>query len=127
MNRRHLLKLIAAAGTGALATGLFLPHAQAAGPSFFLVTDRPEADLASLRAQQAYLEDQTSLSTITLSLQRTSAPPAPQAERPIARPGVVWVAGRYDWQYGDWVWTPGRLPPPEANGRSYLRIPIGAL
>lgn len=54
---------------------------------------RREADLASLRAQQAYLEDQTSLSTITLSLQRTSAPPAPPEPEPagfVAGLGVGW-------------------------------------
>jgi hypothetical protein len=54
---------------------------------------RREADLASLRAQQAYLEDQTSMSTITLSLQRTSAPPAPSKPEPagfVAGLGVGW-------------------------------------
>jgi hypothetical protein len=54
---------------------------------------RREADLASLRAQQAYLEDQTSLSTITLSLQRTSASPAPPEPEPagfVAGLGVGW-------------------------------------
>jgi hypothetical protein len=54
---------------------------------------RREADLASLRAQQAYLEDQTSLSTITLSLRRTSAPPAPPEPEPagfVAGLGVGW-------------------------------------
>ncbi|HWM00398.1 MAG TPA: DUF4349 domain-containing protein [Nocardioidaceae bacterium] len=54
---------------------------------------RREADLASLRAQQAYLEDQTSMSTITLSLQRTSAPPAPPKPEPagfVAGLGVGW-------------------------------------
>ncbi len=54
---------------------------------------RREADLASLRAQQAYLEDQTSLSTITLSLQRTTAPAAPPESEPagfIAGLGVGW-------------------------------------
>jgi hypothetical protein len=54
---------------------------------------RREADLASLRAQQAYLEDQTSLSTITLSLQRSSATPAPPEPEPagfVAGLGVGW-------------------------------------
>jgi Domain of unknown function (DUF4349) len=36
---------------------------------------RREADLASLQAQQAYLKDQTSLSTITLTLLPTPQPP----------------------------------------------------
>ena len=54
---------------------------------------RREADLASLRAQQAYLEGQTSMSTIRLSLQRTSAPPAPPEPEPagfVAGLGVGW-------------------------------------
>lgn len=41
---------------------------------------RREADLASLRAQQEYLEDQTSLSTITVTMRRTDADPAPEVE-----------------------------------------------
>ncbi len=36
---------------------------------------RRQADLDSLKSQQAYLDDQTSLSTISLSLDRESAPP----------------------------------------------------
>ena len=38
---------------------------------------RREADLASLKAQQAYLEDQTSLSTIQLTLLRPLPKPQP--------------------------------------------------
>jgi hypothetical protein len=42
---------------------------------------RREADLASLRAQQEYLEDQTSLATITVQLQR------PDTAAPVEEPG----------------------------------------
>lgn len=57
---------------------------------------RREADLASLRAQQAYLEDQTSLSTIQLSLLPPLAPKAdPGDDEPagfVAGLGVGWDA-----------------------------------
>jgi hypothetical protein len=41
---------------------------------------RRQADLASLQAQQRYLADQTSMSTITLSVERTSTKAAPKAD-----------------------------------------------
>ncbi|TIC85935.1 DUF4349 domain-containing protein [Nocardioides sp. GY 10113] len=41
---------------------------------------RRQADLDSLEQQQAYLADQTSKSTITLTVQRTDAEPAPEPE-----------------------------------------------
>jgi hypothetical protein len=40
-----------------------------------------QADLESLESQQRYLADQTSLSTITLSVERTSTEPQPKPER----------------------------------------------
>ncbi len=46
-----------------------------------------EADLASLRAQQDYLEDQTSLATITLTLQR------PPEDEPAQQSGDGFLAG----------------------------------
>ena len=46
-----------------------------------------EADLASLRAQQDYLEDQTSLATITLTLQR------PPEDEPVQQSGDGFLAG----------------------------------
>lgn len=36
----------------------------------------------------------------------TEAPPAPQAEKPAAHAGFVWVPGRWDWR-GKWEWVPG--------------------
>ena len=42
---------------------------------------RREADLASLRAQQDYLEDQTSLSTIDLTLRAEEPEPKPAPEK----------------------------------------------
>jgi hypothetical protein len=37
-----------------------------------------------------------------------SAPPAPQAENPGAKPGFEWVGGRWDWKDGKWTWMAGR-------------------
>lgn len=34
-------------------------------------------------------------------------PPAPQVETVSARPGFVWVRGRWDWQNGQWAWVGG--------------------
>ena len=34
-------------------------------------------------------------------------PPAPQIETVSARPGYVWVRGRWDWQNGQWAWVGG--------------------
>jgi len=42
---------------------------------------RREAELASLRAQQRYLDDQTSLSTIVLTLHGPDSPPPPKEEK----------------------------------------------
>ncbi|HEX2177451.1 MAG TPA: DUF4349 domain-containing protein [Nocardioidaceae bacterium] len=56
---------------------------------------RREADLASLKAQQAYLEDQTSLSTITLTLLPPRATPEEPEEEPagfVAGLAVGWDA-----------------------------------
>jgi Domain of unknown function (DUF4349) len=55
---------------------------------------RREADLASLQAQQAYLEDQTSLSTITLTLLPT---PQPRAEEPDTEPAGFVHGLRVGW------------------------------
>ena len=43
---------------------------------------RRQADLASLEAQQNYLADQTSMSTITLAIERTPTETKPEAEGP---------------------------------------------
>jgi hypothetical protein len=56
---------------------------------------RREADLSSLKAQQAYLQDQTSLSTISLTLLRPAVPPKVVDEEPagfVAGLGVGWDA-----------------------------------
>jgi len=37
-----------------------------------------------------------------------SDPPAPQDEHVDARPGQVWIAGRWEWKLGKWVWSAGR-------------------
>ena len=34
-------------------------------------------------------------------------PPAPQVETVSARPGYVWIRGRWDWQNGQWMWIGG--------------------
>lgn len=34
-------------------------------------------------------------------------PPAPQVETVSARPGYVWIRGRWDWQNGQWAWVGG--------------------
>src|SRR5262245_21792333 len=38
-----------------------------------------------------------------------SEPPPPRAEVQIttARPGFIWVRGRWDWRHGQWVWIDG--------------------
>lgn len=54
---------------------------------------RRQADLDSLKQQQAYLADQTSLSTITLHLDRPSATPPPPAE---TRGFLAGLAGGWD-------------------------------
>jgi hypothetical protein len=46
---------------------------------------RRQSDLASLQAQQRYLQDQTSMSTITLAIERTPEPPKP-APKPKPEP-----------------------------------------
>lgn len=35
------------------------------------------------------------------------APPAPQYEAVTARPGFVWISGRWNWQNGNWAWVGG--------------------
>jgi hypothetical protein len=34
-------------------------------------------------------------------------PPAPRYTRVQPRTGYVWVEGRYNWEYNQWVWMPG--------------------
>jgi hypothetical protein len=36
------------------------------------------------------------------------APPPPRDEHVVPRPGMEWVAGRWDWRNHGWVWLPGR-------------------
>ncbi|RLV49187.1 DUF4349 domain-containing protein [Nocardioides mangrovicus] len=54
---------------------------------------RRQAELDSLLQQQAYLADQTSLSTITVTLTRTSAPPTQHD----ARPAGFWAGLSHGW------------------------------
>src|SRR4051812_46656901 len=37
----------------------------------------------------------------------TAPPPAARVERHGARPGFVWISGRWDWRNGRWGWTAG--------------------
>ncbi|MCE9638198.1 MAG: hypothetical protein K8T90_21050, partial [Planctomycetes bacterium] len=43
------------------------------------------------------------------------APPAPRNERPRARPGYVFIPGRWDWKNGKWEWEAGRTEPERAG------------
>jgi hypothetical protein len=43
------------------------------------------------------------------ALYPTAAPPAPREERWDARPGFVWVKGRWDWRNGEWTWLNGHF------------------
>jgi hypothetical protein len=47
----------------------------------------------------------------------TAAPPALRDERPGARPGFVFVRGRWDWQNGSWAWVAGRWERERARQR----------
>jgi hypothetical protein len=42
-------------------------------------------------------------------------PPPPQAEVVTARPGHVWIRGRWDWRNGNWVWVGGHWERERAN------------
>jgi hypothetical protein len=58
---------------------------------------RRQADLESLEAQQRYLADQTSLSTITLSVERTPAKAAPKPKKEHDEAGfLTGLAGGWD-------------------------------
>jgi hypothetical protein len=37
----------------------------------------------------------------------TAAPPELRIENPIARPGFMWVRGRWTWRDGEWAWLDG--------------------
>lgn len=45
-------------------------------------------------------------------------PPAPQVETVSARPGYVWLRGRWDWQNGQWMWIGGHWER-ERSGYAY--------
>lgn len=38
----------------------------------------------------------------------TEPPPPPRDEHVVQRPGMEWVAGRWDWRDHKWAWMPGR-------------------
>ena len=56
------------------------------------------------------------------TLYARSEPPPPRYETVEARPGYVWVDGRWDWDdgAGEWVWYDGYYEP-ERTGYVYVR------
>jgi len=54
---------------------------------------------------------------IQAEVRPTQAPPAQREERFEARPGFVWVRGRWDWRDGNWVWVDGRYERERAGKR----------
>jgi hypothetical protein len=46
------------------------------------------------------------------------APPQPHTERPNARPGFVFIYGRWDWRGGKWEWVDGGYEP-ERTGKRF--------
>src|ERR1044072_8297144 len=42
-------------------------------------------------------------------------PPPPQAEGVTARPGYVWIRGRWEWRGGQYVWAGGHWERERAN------------
>jgi hypothetical protein len=53
--------------------------------------------------------------SVTVSAYPTAAPPAPRVESYAARPGFVWIAGRWDWRNGQWAWIDGHWERERAN------------
>jgi len=45
------------------------------------------------------------------------APPPLREERIVARPGFVWVKGRWDWRNNNWAWVEGRYERERPNFR----------
>nr|HEX4315270.1 YXWGXW repeat-containing protein [Kofleriaceae bacterium] len=43
-----------------------------------------------------------------LDLDQHGAPPAPQEEKVIERPGYVWTGGHWQWKDRQWQWLSGR-------------------
>ena len=39
------------------------------------------------------------------------APPPPQAEAYVVRPGTIWIGGHWSWDDGEWVWHKGYYEP----------------
>src|SRR5437868_6738977 len=62
-----------------------------------------------MRSQLHRLAVSTGLAAATLLGTAGSSPAPPRAERVERRPGMVWVAGRWDWRDGNWVWIDGRF------------------
>jgi hypothetical protein len=46
-------------------------------------------------------------STSNLDLDQHGAPPAPQEEKVIERPGYVWTGGHWEWRDRQWQWQYG--------------------
>ena len=55
---------------------------------------------------------------IQAEIRPTAAPPPPREERITARPGFVFVRGRWDWKDGNWVWLDGHWER-ERRGRHW--------
>lgn len=53
--------------------------------------------------------------TTVVTAYPTSAPPPPRVENVLARPGFVWVPGRWDWRAGQWAWVAGHWERERAN------------